>query len=58
MKVTLAYTWQNPDTFQVHLPDSTIEVDDATGRQLLSSGNARLPVPPSRKRRGSTRPAL
>ena len=47
MKVTLAAHWQDPHTFQVHTPDSTVDVDDQTGRQLLASGNARLPVPPA-----------
>lgn len=47
MRVTLAYLWRNPDTFQVHLSDSTVDVDDTTAAQLIASGNARLPDSPS-----------
>lgn len=49
MRVTLAYPWRHPDTFQVHLPDTTVDLDDDTGAALIASGNARLPDPPSGK---------
>lgn len=39
MLVTLAYPHEG------HQPDETIEVDDATGRQLVRDGQARLPEP-------------
>lgn len=36
MLVTLAYQWNG------HEPDTTLEVDDETGRSLLRSGRARI----------------
>lgn len=38
--VTLAYPWQGPDGTN-HRADTTVRVDDATGRDLILRGRAR-----------------
>ena len=42
MKVTLAYPWTD-EAGKAHKPDTTVDVPDATGAQLLREGRARTP---------------
>lgn len=59
MKVDLAYPWTD-DKRKTHQPDSTVEVPDVVGKQLIRDGRARLSGNAQKARAatpGRTRPA-